>query len=103
MVMNPPGNAGDKRDRGPTPGSGRSPGGGLGNHSSILAWKIHGLRSLAGYSPWGHSRIHLKQLSQHVKISTAKGLKEKKLWKEKKRELLRNGYPCGTALLIPQA
>ena len=23
-------------------------------HSSVLAWKIHGLRSLAGYSPWGH-------------------------------------------------
>ena len=23
-------------------------------HSSILAWKIHGQRSLAGYSPWGH-------------------------------------------------
>ena len=23
-------------------------------HSSILAWEIHGQRSLAGYSPWGH-------------------------------------------------
>ena len=22
-------------------------------HSSILAWRIHGERSLAGYSPWG--------------------------------------------------
>ena len=22
--------------------------------SSVLAWKIHGQRSLAGYSPWGH-------------------------------------------------
>ena len=22
--------------------------------SSILAWKIHGQRSLAGYSPWDH-------------------------------------------------
>ena len=22
--------------------------------SSILAWKFHGQRSLAGYSPWGH-------------------------------------------------
>ena len=22
-------------------------------HSSILVWKIHGWRSLAGYSPWG--------------------------------------------------
>ena len=22
-------------------------------HSSILAWEIHGQRTLAGYSPWG--------------------------------------------------
>ena len=22
-------------------------------HSSILAWRIHGQRSLAGYNPWG--------------------------------------------------
>ena len=22
-------------------------------HSSVLAWEIHGQRSLAGYSPWG--------------------------------------------------
>ena len=25
-------------------------------HSSVLAWEIHGQRSLAGYSPWGHKR-----------------------------------------------
>ena len=25
--------------------------------SSILAWKSHGQRSLAGYSPWGHERV----------------------------------------------
>ena len=24
----------------------------MATHSSILAWKIHGQRSLAGYSPW---------------------------------------------------
>ena len=23
-------------------------------HSSTLAWKIHGHRSIVGYSPWGH-------------------------------------------------
>ena len=27
---------------------------GMATHSSILAWRIHGLRSLAGYSPKGH-------------------------------------------------
>ena len=26
----------------------------MANHSSILAWRIHGQRSLVGYSPWGH-------------------------------------------------
>ena len=26
----------------------------MGTHSSILAWKFHGQRGLAGYSPWGH-------------------------------------------------
>ena len=26
---------------------------GMATHSSILAWRIHGQRSLAGYSPWG--------------------------------------------------
>jgi len=25
---------------------------GMATHSSILAWEIHGLRRLAGYSPW---------------------------------------------------
>ena len=37
MVKNPPVNA---RDSGLIPGSGRCPGGGNGNHSSILAWEI---------------------------------------------------------------
>ena len=26
----------------------------MATHSSILAWSIHGQRSLAGYNPWGH-------------------------------------------------
>ena len=26
---------------------------GMATHSSILAWILHGQRSLAGYSPWG--------------------------------------------------
>ena len=37
VVKNPPANAGDA---GSIPGSGRSPGEGNGNHSSILAWEI---------------------------------------------------------------
>ena len=26
----------------------------MATHSGILAWRIHGWRSLVGYSPWGH-------------------------------------------------
>jgi len=40
VVKNPPANAGDERDKGLTPGSGRLPGGGQATHSSILAWRI---------------------------------------------------------------
>ena len=40
VVKNESANAGDVRDAGLIPGSGSSPGGGNGNHSSILAWEI---------------------------------------------------------------
>ena len=36
VIKNPPANAGDIRDMGPIPGSGRSPGGGHGNTLQIL-------------------------------------------------------------------
>ena len=29
----------------------------IATHSSILAWKSHGQRSLVGYSPWGHKEL----------------------------------------------
>ena len=48
VVKNPPTNAGDIRDTGSIPGSGLSPGGGPGNHSSILAWRI----------PWTEEPVH---------------------------------------------
>ena len=40
VVKNPIASAGDIRDLGSIPGSGRSLGGGHGHHSSILAWRI---------------------------------------------------------------
>ena len=54
MVKNPPANAGDIRDMGLIPGSGRSSGGGHDNPLQYSCLKSHGQRSLAGYSPWGH-------------------------------------------------
>ena len=32
---------------------------GMPTHSSILAWRIHGQRSLAGYSPWGRKESEM--------------------------------------------
>ena len=55
-------NSGAAGDASLIPSLGRSPGGGNGTHSSVLAGKAHGQRSLAGCSPWGrrvgHDRAH---------------------------------------------
>ena len=52
VVKNLPANAEDIRDAGSIPGLERSLG--EATHSSILAGKFHGQRSLVSYSPWGH-------------------------------------------------
>ena len=58
MVKNPPTIAGDIRDVGSIPGSGRSPGGGHGNPLQYFCLENpHGQRSLAGYSPWGRKEL----------------------------------------------
>ena len=33
----------------------------MATHSSTLAWKIHGLRSLVGYGPWGHKELDMTE------------------------------------------
>ena len=62
VVKNLSANAGDVRDMGSIPGSGRSHGGGHGNtfQYSCLE-KFHGQRSLAGYSPWGHEESDMTE------------------------------------------
>ena len=45
MIKNPPADAGDARDTGLIPGSGRF-------LSSILAWEIPWTKKPVGYSPW---------------------------------------------------
>ena len=40
VVKNPPANAGDIRDAGSIPVSGRHPEEGMATHSSLLAWRI---------------------------------------------------------------
>ena len=58
VVKNPPASAGDTRDMGSIPGSGRSPGGGHGNpfQDSCLE-NPHGQRSMVGYKSIGSQRV----------------------------------------------
>ena len=65
VVKKPHASAGDM---GSIPGSRRPPGGGNGTHSSVLAWRIPGQRSLAGYSPRGHEESDTtERLSLHAR------------------------------------
>ena len=55
MIKNHPANAGDSRDAGLIPGSGRSPGEGNGNSLQYYCLESpHEQRSPGGYSPWSH-------------------------------------------------
>ena len=56
-----PANAGDSRDVGSIPGSGRSPG-------VFLPGESNGQRSLAGYIPWGHKESVRHDLSTGVHL-----------------------------------
>ena len=66
-VKNLPANAGDTGDMGLIPGSRRSCGEGNGNQYSSLE-KSHGLRSLAGYSPWAHKE---SDTTEHIRRKTS--------------------------------
>ena len=69
MVKNPLANAGDQRDVGLIPGSGRSPGVENGNHLQYSCLEnsmdrgatVHGERSLAGCGPWGHKESDMTE------------------------------------------
>ena len=41
----------------------------MATHSSILGWKSHGQRSLAGCSPWSHKDGTTDGLNMHACIS----------------------------------
>ena len=59
-VKNPPANAGDLRDMGSILGGEDPLEEGI---SSILAWRIHGQRSLVGYSPWGYKESDMTEVT----------------------------------------
>ena len=61
MVRNPPANAGDKRDAGSIPGSGRSLEEGMATHSSVLARRTPWTEELLGYPPWGRKELDMTE------------------------------------------
>ena len=71
MVKNLPANAGDTREVGSIPGSGRSPRGGNGNPLPVfLLGKFCGQKSLVGYSPWGCKSVRLNLVTKHTQVHT---------------------------------
>ena len=38
----------------------------MATHFSILAWRIHGQRSLAGYSPWGGKESGMTEVTEQA-------------------------------------
>ena len=72
MVKNPPVNAGDIKDTGLIPGSGRSPGEGHGYSLHVLPGEFQGQRSLEGYTPGdGKESDTTEPLSTHQSLYEA--------------------------------
>ena len=57
VVKNPPANAGDLRDKGSIPGSGRSPGRGHGNPLLYSCWRIPWTKEPGGLQSIGSQRV----------------------------------------------
>ena len=67
VVKNPPAKAGNTRDVSSIPKSKKCPGMGNGNPLQYsLPGKLHGQRSLAGYSTWDHKRVKHNWATSHV-------------------------------------
>ena len=79
-VKNPPANAGDTRDAGSTPGSGRFPWRRAWQPTPVfLPGEFHGQRSLEGYSPVGCKELdtneHACHSSTHLSIRRPQSMK----------------------------
>ena len=67
VVKNPSASAGDTRDVGLIPGSGRSPGEGNGNPLQYSCLEdSHEQRSLVGYSLWGRKELDTTEAPWHA-------------------------------------
>ena len=68
VVKNPPASAGDTRDVGLIPGSGRPPGVGNGNPLQYSCLEnSHGQKTLVSSGPWGHKELDTTEHT-HPKI-----------------------------------
>ena len=65
MVKNLPANAREIREAGLNLGQEDPLEEDMATHSSILAWRIHGQRSLVGYSPWGCKELGTTEVTWH--------------------------------------
>ena len=74
VVKNLPDNAGDAGDTGWIPGSGRSPGGGQGNPSSILARRISRTEEAGGLQSTGLKRVEHGWARRHACPLSPQGL-----------------------------
>ena len=62
-VKNLPANAGNVRDMGSIPGSGKSPGGGNGNPHQHLAWRIPRTEEPGGLQSVGLQRVDMTEVT----------------------------------------
>ena len=58
----------------------------MATHSSILAWRIPWMRSLVGYSPWGHKELDTTEVTVHVS-QCRENVRYRKRWQEYTEEL----------------
>ena len=65
VVKNPPASAGDARDMGEIPGSGRPPEYKMATHSSILAWKMPWTEVSGGLQSLGLQRVGHNLATKH--------------------------------------
>ena len=74
VVKNLPTNAGDIRDAGLIPGSGRSPAAGHGNSLQYSCLENpHGQKSLVGYSPWDRKESDMTEATQQQHRGSNRG------------------------------
>ena len=87
VVKNWAANAGDRRDVGLIPGSGRSSGGGHGTPTPVfLPGEAHGQRSLADYSPWSLKESDTTETALHACTQGCGGHREPWPWLRSWRE-----------------